>query len=77
MDKIILKTLDGEIIIDGKKGLISLAKAEHKEDVEEVNGGFDDLPTDYPRSIETYNEALTYLQKYYAERYENINDFLA
>lgn len=75
MKKVILKSEDGneESIITCKQNLIDLAQKEHKDDVE-INDGYDDLPADYPRSIETYSEALTYLQTYYSARYANLGE---
>lgn len=73
MEKIILKTEADDVAVNGKQGLIELAQWEHKQDVE-MNGGFDDLPSNYPRSIETYNQAVGYLQEYFDGRYVNINE---
>lgn len=72
MAKIILTTMDNDVVLDGEEDLIELARIELKEDVFEANDGWDDMPDDYPREINTFNEALVYLQTYFDDRYHNI-----
>lgn len=74
MAKIILKTMDNDVVLDGEKSLIELARAELKEDVFEANDGWEDMSDDYPREINTFDEAVVYLQTYFDDRYHNIHE---
>lgn len=74
MAKIILTTMDNDVVLDGEQGLIELARAELHEDVFEANDGWDDMSDEYPREINTFDEAVAYLQTYFEDRYHNIQE---
>ena len=70
---LILTTESDNIVLSSQEDLICLAKREHDEDLKVNDNSFDDLPEDYPRFINSYNQGLKYLQDYFEGRYLNIS----
>jgi len=67
-----LTTDSDNLFLPNKNSLIDLANIELKEDIE-ANDGLDSLPEGYPSSIETFDDALDYLETYFSDRYTNIS----